>query len=251
MKIEPAMRGATFPPSPAQPQARPARVAVVEFAALAAALALLAWLGVHGVTGAARAGALWCIPVAAVAGIAAADLTTGCVHWFCDRCFRPETPWIGRLLIEPFREHHRDPKAIAGHGWLELHGNSCLPVAVLLALVLALLGGEPDPTRLVSIGAHVFLFWFGLAAAFTNQLHAWAHADRVSRPVAWLQRRGLILSPERHAVHHRGGFDRSYCVTTGWMDPVLDRVAAATSRANRYSRESRASSAASRTRGSS
>jgi ubiquitin-conjugating enzyme E2 variant len=243
------MRGAVLPLNRGEAQTRPHAVVAFEFAAIAAAGVLLAGLGVEVVAGAVRAGALWCIPVAAIPALLAADLATGCLHWFCDRCFRPETPWLGRLLIRPFREHHRDPKAIVRHAWLELYGNSCLPVAVLLAV--ARLGGELDPTRLVSIGAHAFLFWFGLAAVTTNQLHAWAHSDCVSRPVAWLQRWGLILSPERHAVHHRGGFDRSYCVTTGWMNPVLDRVAAETARRSRYSRESRASSAASRTRGSS
>ena len=78
----------------------------------------------------------------------------------------------------------------------------------------------PLPPALV---AGLLLFTAGIAA--TNRFHQWAHADRVPRWVAALQRRGLILSPEHHARHHRGAHDRAYCVTTGWLNPLLDAVA--------------------------
>jgi hypothetical protein len=51
----------------------------------------------------------------------------------------------------------------------------------------------------------------------------WAHARQAPAVVCWLQRKGVILSPERHARHHRGGFDRSYCMTSGLLNPLLDR----------------------------
>jgi len=35
---------------------------------------------------------------------------------------------------------------------------------------------------------------------------------------------GLILTPERPARHHRGDHDRSYCVTSGWLNPLLDQL---------------------------
>jgi ubiquitin-conjugating enzyme E2 variant len=39
-----------------------------------------------------------------------------------------------------------------------------------------------------------------------------------------LQRAGLILSPEHHAVHHAAPRDKYYCITVGWMNPVLEKV---------------------------
>jgi hypothetical protein len=32
---------------------------------------------------------------------------------------------------------------------------------------------------------------------------------------------GLILSRKNHGVHHRPPFDKYYCITTGWLNPVL------------------------------
>ena len=62
------------------------------------------------------------------------------------------------------------------------------------------------------------------ASMATNQFHMWAHATSVPASVRWLQRLGLVLSPERHARHHCGEFDRSYCMTSGWLNPLLDRI---------------------------
>jgi ubiquitin-conjugating enzyme E2 variant len=69
-------------------------------------------------------------------GVLMADFASGTVHWIGDRYFREDTPLIGPLLIEPFREHHRDPRGITTHGLIELHGNTGLPVVWMLALVL-------------------------------------------------------------------------------------------------------------------
>jgi ubiquitin-conjugating enzyme E2 variant len=63
-----------------------------------------------------------------------------------------------------------------------------------------------------------------LFAFCTNQFHKWAHTKE---PAAWiraLQRAGLILSPEHHAVHHASPQDKYYCITVGWMNPLLERI---------------------------
>jgi ubiquitin-conjugating enzyme E2 variant len=39
-----------------------------------------------------------------------------------------------------------------------------------------------------------------------------------------LQRARLILSPEHHAIHHAAPQDKYYCITVGWMNPVLERL---------------------------
>ncbi|HKK49945.1 MAG TPA: fatty acid desaturase CarF family protein, partial [Myxococcota bacterium] len=62
------------------------------------------------------------------------------------------------------------------------------------------------------------------AALFlTNQLHGWAHRADPPAAVRRLQAWGWILSPQRHALHHRH-HDRAYCVTSGWLNPWLDRM---------------------------
>jgi hypothetical protein len=192
---------------------------LAELALVALAAVLLVELGLRLAAGLARSGAWHWLPIGLVLGVACADLTSGLVHWFCDSFFSAETPLIGRLLIRPFRDHHAAPEAMVGHGLLELHANSCAPVVAALALA-RLLPFEPSHATLFQ----AWLFFFALTAASTNQLHLWAHAESRPPVVRWLQRHGVILTPERHALHHSSDFSRSYCVATGWLNPALDRA---------------------------
>lgn len=68
------------------------------------------------------------IPVSgAILGGLAADLVSGVVHWFCDNFFREDSLLVGRMLIRPFREHHRNPLGMTSHCFLELMGNIAWP----------------------------------------------------------------------------------------------------------------------------
>ena len=80
------------------------------------------------------------------------------------------------------------------------------------------------PRALLRQGFDLWLLVFLVASLATSQFHMWAHATQAPAAVRWLQRKGVILSPARHARHHRGGFDRSYCMTSGLLNPVLDRI---------------------------
>jgi ubiquitin-conjugating enzyme E2 variant len=194
---------------------RPRAVVAIEAAACAAFLALLAPLAAR-VWDAAPGGAARVLLIpAALLGYLAADLASGVVHWFCDRFLEEDTPVVGRLLIFPFRDHHRDPRAMTRHGLLELCGNSCLAVSPVLAGALA---ATPGPFL---DGA---LLAFALAVVATNLLHGWAHAERPPGPVAWLQARRLVLAPAAHAAHHARGGRGAYCVTSGWANRWLDRL---------------------------
>jgi hypothetical protein len=33
-----------------------------------------------------------------------------------------------------------------------------------------------------------------------------------------------VLSPDGHRRHHRDGYAGAYCVTSGWLNPVADRL---------------------------
>jgi ubiquitin-conjugating enzyme E2 variant len=165
---------------------------------------------------------LWWIPLvlAAAAGVCAADVATGATHWLFDRCFDESTPGLGPAFVQPFREHHRDPSAITRHGFLEVSGNNALALCPVLWFSLPLAPGfgvEFVPT----VGL-AFVLAAVTGAFVTNSIHRWAHAAEVPRGVRWLQRHGVILAPDHHALHHQGAHDRAYCVTTGWMNPVLD-----------------------------
>jgi ubiquitin-conjugating enzyme E2 variant len=161
------------------------------------------------------------VAAGALLGLIAADLVSGIVHWAGDRFLEADTPILGPAVIVGFREHHRDPAAILRHGWFERNGMNAL------AVVPALVAADAVLRSATGVGAGWLLLGAALVAlsgalALTNELHAWAHAPAPNALVRALQRCGLVLPPAVHARHHDGRFDSHYCVTTGWMNPILD-----------------------------
>ncbi|MCR9097462.1 MAG: fatty acid desaturase family protein [bacterium] len=158
------------------------------------------------------------LPVGLLGGYLLAEFVAGTVHWLADRCLDPSTPVVGPLLIEPFRAHHDDPGSISRHDLFEVAGNNALVSVPLAGALLA----TPLPHDFGSTLLFVFGMSFAAAAVATNVFHGWAHAKQPPRLARILQRSGLILTPARHARHHRGEHDRAYCVTSGWLNPMLD-----------------------------
>src|SRR6185503_4949701 len=151
----------SMPPTSGDPGAaavtaeRPGWLAPIEWAAMAAASALWMTLALR-LAATESASSRWGWVVVGVAlGYLAADFFSGIVHWFCDTFFEETTPLIGRMLIEPFREHHRDALAMTRHGLAEIAGNSCLAVAPLLGAVAFL--APPATGAPLSLAAHAAL----------------------------------------------------------------------------------------------
>jgi ubiquitin-conjugating enzyme E2 variant len=206
-------------------ESRPRWIAALDVAFVAAfamaAVILLVRLG-----GVPPAGWWPAILASALVGVAAADAATGLVHWFGDTFLNEETPLLGPVLIQPFREHHRDPLAITRHGFFEVSGNNAGALAPLLALAAAGPAPAYGSSLVATLGVSALLA-FAVAAVATNAIHRMAHMPRSRVPglVSWLQHHGMILSPAAHARHHRAAHDRAFGVTTGWTNPLLDRMA--------------------------
>lgn len=191
---------------------------VLALLVLAALLAPFAWrtglavaAGGHGVS----------LLLALLLGILAADLITGVLHWCADTFFTEDTPVLGLAVIQPFREHHREPLAMTRRTFLRgSHANVLATTAMLLAVWTWRLVAAPAPT----VFTDAWLTSLAIALWLSNQFHKWAHVARVPAPVRGLQATGLILTPARHARHHTAGHDGGYCVTTGWLNPLLDRL---------------------------
>ena len=150
-----------------------------------------------------------------------ADFVSGFVHFLGHRFGDETTPVFGPTYVRPFREHHVDPKAITRHDFIETNGlNSVvsIPVAALAYGLLPL----SESTWGAFAGAFVGSFLLSIFA--TNQIHKWAHQERPPRLVRRLQSWGVILSPENHEVHHTSPHDTYYCITAGWLNPLLERV---------------------------
>ena len=157
-----------------------------------------------------------------VTGYLSADFTAGTIHWLGDRVGSEHTPVLGQAFIAPFRKHHVEPEDILRHDFIELNGNSSI---VLLFPLLAVAYFGP---RYLSGWAAVLVYGQSCSFEFfmlaTNQFHQWAHAEKPPAVVRWAQRWRLILPPHVHRRHHTAPFDTYYCITAGWLNPILERT---------------------------
>jgi len=147
-----------------------------------------------------------------------ADMFSGLVHWTADTWGTLNTPFIGKSFIRSFREHHVDPFRITVHDVIEANADNCmltLPAMVILSFVKIREGNNAD------LFIVTFMTWLALWVTITNQIHKWAHMLKPPSYIAFLQEYKVILSRKEHQVHHHNPFDRYYCITNGWLNPVL------------------------------
>lgn len=156
----------------------------------------------------------WLAGLACFSGLCLADLISGVVHWSADTYGSPTMPIFGGF-VRTFREHHADQIDITRHDFIETNGDVCIfssPVHFALLLWVE------NPFALSCV---LGLF----VGSYTNsQIHKWAHSAERPWLVSAAQRARFVLSPRHHSSHHSGPHLTHYCITTGWMNPLLDRV---------------------------
>lgn len=162
--------------------------------------------------------ALLAIPLSLILG----DLVSGLVHWTADTYFSEETPIIGQSLVKPFRLHHLYPRDICTHNLVTTVGNVCILAVPVLAVCISLLWFYEDSSWLPFLILCIALM--SLATVLTNQFHKWAHQEAPSRFVRLLQRSRLVLGPAHHQIHHTKPFNMHYCITNGWLNPLLNKI---------------------------
>jgi len=157
----------------------------------------------------------WMFIAGCILSMAFSDIFSGLLHWAADTWGSMETP-IVKSFIRSFREHHVDPFGITRHDVVETNGDNCL---ALLPVVWLLVLGTPtnDSEMFILVFAMSVLFW----TVVSNQIHKWAHMLKPHPFVGVLQSWRVVLNRKEHQVHHHTPFDRYYCITTGWLNPVL------------------------------
>jgi hypothetical protein len=178
--------------------------------------AILVGTGLLALTGGLAIGAQpagrWWLPLVTLLGLALADFISGLVHWAADTFGSARTPVFGNF-VSTFRVHHLDPEDITRHDPIEANAD-------------VFLFSAPVHLGLLLFVRDAFVLWllFGLfLASYPNsQIHKWAHLQQRPRWVTRLQQLRLLLSPHRHAHHHSGTHTTDYCITTGWLNPLLD-----------------------------
>jgi len=192
---------------------------VFEVTALVLTVILLAWMGVRVARAIGTQGHGFGVATAVLVAYLLADLVSGIVHWMGDTLGDENAGWFGAAFSQPFREHHKDPRAIAVHAFVETNGNN--GIVALPPLLAAHLWMTPTGPRFYLAAFVAALALFGLA---TNQCHKWAHSWRVPRIVSLLQRSRLIIAPGHHDRHHEWPHRTHYCVLSGWMNAAADRL---------------------------
>jgi len=160
------------------------------------------------------AGGVWLALLSLFAGLCLADFVSGLVHWSADTYGSPTMPIFGGF-VRTFREHHADQVDITRHDFIETNGDVCIfssPVHFVLLFIVH------DSFALFCV-LGVFV-----GSYFNSQIHKWAH--QVERP--WLirvcQQLRIVNSPAHHSRHHSGPHLTHYCITTGWMNGLLDSI---------------------------
>jgi hypothetical protein len=164
-----------------------------------------------------QSGFVWTVAAAALSSALLSDLLSGATHWMCDRYGSETMPVLGPSFIKPFRDHHTDPMGICGHSFVETNGNASIVTLPLIGLGLFLNPSDSLFAVTLILGTTTGLF-------LTNQFHSWAHAERPPSFALVLQRYRIVLGREHHRRHHSGDFDTNYCITTGWMNPLLEKL---------------------------
>jgi hypothetical protein len=164
---------------------------------------------------------LWLAALAIPLALVMGDFVGGLVHWAADTYFSEDTPVVGPALIKPFRQHHIFPRDICTHTFVSIVGNVCILAVPLLVLCLYLLWVSQHGLLAFAILCTSLMV---AATVATNVFHKWAHQEKPSAGVRWLQRTRLILEPTHHQVHHTEPFEKHYCITNGWLNPLLNQI---------------------------
>lgn len=138
--------------------------------------------------------------------IISAELVGGLFHWWEDRYGNPDWPILGKMIIQPNIEHHRNPSGMCQQTYWFRNRDTifvCLIGALFFHSLPAL------------------VFWALLSQM--NEFHNWTH--KKSCPyVRFFQQWGILQSPKHHKIHHEKPFDKNYCVMTNYMNPLLAKL---------------------------
>lgn len=198
-------------PKPAYNYARSHRI--LEVCALGFSTGLTVFTAAWAIRALPEGGA-WLAALSLFSGLCVADFMSGLVHWSADTYGSPTMPIFGGF-VRTFREHHTDQIDITRHDFIETNGDASIFTSPLHVALLFLLED--------SYGLFCILGVFG-SSYFNSQIHKWAHLAERPRAVRFLQRTRLLLSSNHHAHHHSGPHLTHYCITTGWMNTLLDGV---------------------------
>lgn len=151
----------------------------------------------------------------AIGVILLADFVTGLVHWLEDSYWSPETPILGKWIVEPNLAHHKNGQEFLQKSWFESSWDLLIVgiIVLLIAYFMKSLTWEVCLFVLITVNA--------------NQIHKWAHITRYeNKPklVGLLQKTHILQRTDHHGQHHRKPNNSHYCTVTNVVNPLLDKL---------------------------
>lgn len=138
------------------------------------------------------------------------DFIAGFWHWIEDRFLGHQYNIFGFKFDKPNSSHHDNPQ-----GLLELTYWKRNYLSIIVAVPLIFLG--------ILFGWPLFVVLSFIFASQANEIHAFAHNKGKIIPIVQvLQETGLFQSPRHHAEHHRSPFLIRYCVSSNFVNPIID-----------------------------
>jgi len=143
------------------------------------------------------------------------ELASATMHLTADNEAFSNLPLFGPLA-RSFQGHHHDPTFIVRIGWIEHMGSLDVGMVMLLAFALC----NPR-AKFLGIFALMTLPLMYLMMA----THRWTHCAPSDIPalVGFLQRSGVLLSPEGHSTHH-ADYEMNFSLLTGWSNPIINVI---------------------------
>jgi hypothetical protein len=141
------------------------------------------------------------------------DLISGLLHVVLDNPRSLEVPPL-RSLASGFQAHHENPQTIFEMTLYNHLYVMHLPLTLFFVVLLPFHGSLYYLSYVVMV-AMLHLM---------QMAHRWSHmpAEDVPVMVQRLQRAGLLLSYERHDVHHHPPYAKDFCIMTGMANPLLN-----------------------------
>ncbi len=143
-----------------------------------------------------------------------ADFITGLVHWWQDAYGNPTWPIVGKYVVVPNLNHHKNPRGMLKDKYWTRVGASVI-TAILLITIFWFCGWHS--WRMI------------LCLAFTtqgNHIHAMAHRTKKENGpvIMFLQKLGIFQNRKMHGWHHKAPYDTNFFILTDYLNPLFNKI---------------------------